>query len=84
MPQFSGSEIDEAKKRVREMQERTKNVTDKNAEKLDFDKLKSLIDPLTPLKDNERDPLTLIALVSVLKDNADTTLILALIYILLL
>ncbi|MBQ8980064.1 MAG: hypothetical protein IJ077_00460 [Eubacterium sp.] len=84
MPQFSGSEIDEAKKRVREMQERTKNVTDKNAEKLDFDKLKSLIDLLTPLKDNERDPLTLIALVSVLKDNADTTLILALIYILLL
>ncbi len=84
MPQFSGSEIDEAKKRVREMQERTKNVTDKNAEKLDFDKLKSLIDLLTPLKENERDPLTLIALVSALKDNADTTLILALIYILLL
>ncbi|MBR1531468.1 MAG: hypothetical protein IJ643_05365 [Eubacterium sp.] len=84
MPQFSGSEIDEAKKRVREMQERTRNVTDKNAEKLDFDKLKSLIDLLTPLKENERDPLTLIALVSALKDNADTTLILALIYILLL
>ena len=84
MPQFSGSEIDEAKKRLREVQERTKNVTDKNPEKLDFHKLKTLIDLLTPLKDNERDPLTLIALVSVLKDNADTTLILALIYILLL
>ncbi len=84
MPQFSGSEIDEAKKRVREMQERTKNVTDKNAEKLDFDKLKSLIDLLTPVKEKERDPLTLIALVSALKDNADSTLILALIYILLL
>ncbi len=84
MPQFSGSEIDEAKKRVREMQERTKNVTEKGTQTLDFDKLKSLIDLLTPLKEKERDPLTLIALVSALKDNADTTLILALIYILLL
>ncbi|MBR2278014.1 MAG: hypothetical protein IJ872_02265 [Eubacterium sp.] len=84
MPQFSGSEIDEAKKRVREMQERTRNVAEKGTQTLDFDKLKSLIDLLTPLKENERDPLTLIALVSALKDNADTTLILALIYILLL
>lgn len=84
MPQFSGNEIDEAKKRVREMQERTRNVAEKGTQTLDFDKLKSLIDLLTPLKENERDPLTLIALVSALKDNADTTLILALIYILLL
>ncbi|MBQ8077274.1 MAG: hypothetical protein IJ235_02715, partial [Eubacterium sp.] len=61
-----------------------RNVAEKGTQTLDFDKLKSLIDLLTPLKDNERDPLTLIALVSALKDNADTTLILALIYILLL
>ena len=84
MPQFSTGDIDDAKKRVREMQERTKQYSDTSREELNADALKSMIDLLAPLKSKEMSPVALVALISALRDNYDKTLILALIYILLL
>lgn len=84
MPQFSTGDIDDAKKRVREMQERTKQYSDTSREELNPDALKSMIDLLAPLKSKEMSPVALVALISALRDNYDKTLILALIYILLL
>ncbi|MBE6817173.1 MAG: hypothetical protein E7520_05675 [Ruminococcaceae bacterium] len=84
MPQFNTNEIDDAKKRVREMQERTKQYADAGREELNVDALKSMIDLLMPLKSKDNTPLALLALVSALKEGEDKTLILALLYILLL
>jgi hypothetical protein len=84
MPQFNTNEIDDAKKRVREMQERTKQYADTGREELNVDALKSMIDLLMPLKSKDNTPLALLALVSALKEGEDKTLILALLYILLL
>lgn len=84
MPQFNTNEIDDAKKRVREMQERTKQYADAGREELNVDALKSMIDLLMPLKSKDNAPLALLALVSALKEGEDKTLILALLYILLL
>ena len=84
MPQFSGNEIDEAKKRVREMQERTRHLADTDkSDELDAEQLIMLIDLLQPLKSKDTTPLTLFALISAMKENCNKTLILALIYILL-
>ena len=84
MPQFNTNEIDDAKKRVREMQERTKQYADTGREEPNVDALKSMIDLLMPLKSKDNTPLALLALVSALKEGEDKTLILALLYILLL
>ncbi len=84
MAQFTGNDIDEAKKRVREMQERTKQFSDSDrGDEPDFEKLKAYIDLLAPLKSKDTAPLALFTLISAMKDDCDKTLLLALLYILL-
>ena len=83
MAQFSGSEIDDAKKRVREMQERTRQLSEAPKEEINLDILKALIELLAPLKDKSTTPLALVALLSAMKEDCDKTLLLALLYILL-
>ena len=83
MPQFSAGDIDDAKKRVREMQERTRQLSETGREELNADALKAMIELLAPLKSKEFTPLTLAALASALQNNDDKTVILALLYILL-
>ncbi|MBE6719929.1 MAG: hypothetical protein E7571_04620 [Ruminococcaceae bacterium] len=83
MPQFSGSDIDDAKKRVREMQERTKQLADSPKEEINTEQLSALIELLSPLKNKDITPLALFALISAIKEDCDKTLLLALIYILL-
>ncbi len=83
MAQFSGSEIDDAKKRVREMQERTRQYSEGERDEVNIDALKSLIELLSPLKEKSITPLVLVSLISAMKEECDKTLLLALLYILL-
>ncbi|MBR0413093.1 MAG: hypothetical protein IJI47_05965 [Eubacterium sp.] len=81
---ISGNEIDDAKKRVRDMQERTKQYSDRaETNEIDVDQLKTMIDLLSSLKSKKTTPLALFALISAIQDGCDKTLILALLYILL-
>ena len=84
MPQFQSNEIDDAKKRVREMQERTKQLSETpKDDEINLEQLKAMIELLAPLKSKDSTPLALFALLSAMKEEYDKTLILALIYILL-
>ena len=84
MPQFQSSEIDDAKKRVREMQERTKQFSDtQQNDEIDLGKLNSLIELFSSLKGKDNTQLALFSLLSAMKEDCDKTLIMALLYILL-
>ena len=81
---ISGNEIDDAKKRVREMQERTRQYNDNDkTDELNLEQLKTMIDLLSSLKGKDTTQLALFALVYAMKEDCDKTLILALLYILL-
>ncbi len=85
MQQFSNSEIDEAKKRVRDMQQRTR-APESGAEKteeFDLPLFESLVQVLSPLKSGDKmTPLALLTLLAALKENDNKTLLMALIFIL--
>ncbi|MBR3149516.1 MAG: hypothetical protein IKF64_05030 [Eubacterium sp.] len=83
MAQFTTNDIDDAKKRVRDMQERTRQYSEAAKDEVNLEALKALIDILTPMKEKELTPLMLISLISAMRDECDKTLILALLYILL-
>ena len=86
MAQFQNSDIDDAKKRVREMQEKTRQFSQAAGDNtFSAEKLMGYIELLTPLKSREGiTPLALFTLVSAMKEDCDKALILAIFYILLL
>ncbi|MBQ7202405.1 MAG: hypothetical protein IJS03_00140 [Eubacterium sp.] len=85
MAQFGTNEIDEAKRRVQDMQSRAKNLTNTEDDgELNCEKLKLYIELFTPLAKKDKD-LAAVMLSLFLSKNqeVDKMLILALLFILL-